>query len=120
MSKLISKASQKGKIHLIETEVNRELVRRKSPLVFKYWELRLLSNDFNRVERFYNPTIFFESVLPIEKGDRLLLLEIDNRTLNLTGNSCYRFVNSIDILAGLFSVGDWYRVELSVLKVAQH
>jgi len=119
MSKLKSIESNVGKIKLIEDTVSEHLVTINSPLVFTFWHLQVLPSEFNRVSRFYYPTIFTTSILPFSVGDRVQLIEISNKNLLPTGRSCFRFIKGLKCLPALMTDDDFYDIELSVIPVGK-
>jgi len=118
MSKLKSKTENTNRIKFIEDTVTDYLNEKKSIHSFTFWHLQVFPSEFNRVLRFYFPTIFITSILPLKVGDRIQLIEISNQTLQPTGRTCFRFINNLKCLPSLLTDDDWFDLELSVSEVA--
>jgi hypothetical protein len=120
MSKLSTPSANQGKIAFIEGVVNDYLIQSKSPLSFIYWHLQVLPSDFNRLINFYYPSIYIQTIIPLEVGQRVQFIELDICTLNPSGRSCFRFIKSINSLPALLSDDIWYDLELSIIQVLKN
>ena len=101
----------------LEVQVSKQLLCTKDYRFYNNVTLKVSSSQFDSLQRFYYPQIIIATDQLIERGNRVLFLEMDNRTLKLTGNSCYRFIKEVTVQAGHCCDDVIHLITVSVLPV---
>lgn len=108
---------KKPSISELEEIVTDYLVNCNSPLISDYHIIELYSNQFFVLGKFYVATIFLVSDKIIQVGQRVKFIELNSRTLQQTGNVCYRFIKSRIVLPTLLLDEYHYELECSVQPI---